>query len=166
MKTVWTNATRILKGFRIIKTRMTKGIIEESKQSMPFGFDANPSKNYVAILAETESNEEPVIIGYLNPRALDSLNIGESIQYSTDKNGNIKATLIARNDGTLEILGKADNMVRYLKLDLGLKNQDTAINTELTKIAAAINSIVPGSYTPTPISTDISQSKIDEIKTI
>jgi hypothetical protein len=175
MKLTWINSTALKEGFRIIKTRMTKSILETSKQAMPFGFDANPSKNYIAILAETMSNEEPVIVGYLNPKALDSLNIGDSMQYSTDENGNIKAKVIARNDGTLEILGNDDNAVRYSIL----KSEYDKTKTVLDNILSIINGPPipePGNGAPSALQQalaaavvnlqtgNIAGSKIEEIK--
>lgn len=160
MKLAWILETVIKKGFRVIKTRMTSGLIETSKQANPFGFESNPSKNYVAILSETQSNEEPVIIGFLNPKALESLNVGDSRIYSTDSEGNTKASIIIRNDGTAELLGTADNAVRFKALDDSLQTYADNINAQLKTALAGIP------YTWVDVTLDISASKIDEIKTL
>lgn len=164
MKLTWITETLFKGGFRAIKTRMTSGIIETSKASMPFGFEGNPTKNYIAILAETKSREEPVIIGYLDPRALTNLGPGDSMQYATDDEGNKTATLKLRSNGIAEILGDSDNAVRYSKLEEAFKELNDKFNT-------FANSYVPGGpsnqgqpITIQPSNADITKSKIEEIK--
>lgn len=164
IKLGWTVSTSIIKGFREIKTRITSKLIENTQTANPFGFDANPSKNYIAIIADTESNGNPVILGYLNPEALASLGIGDSMQYSTDSEGAIKATITLRSDGTAEILGNDDNAVRYSMLETAFNELQNKWNT----FAAAY---VPGGPAiqgtpPTAVQStgDITASKIDEIK--
>ncbi len=164
IKLGWIISTSIVKGYREIKTRITSKLIENTQTANPFGFDANPSKNYIAIIADTESNGNPIILGYLNPEALASLGIGDSMQYSTDSDGVINATIILRNDGTVEILGDDDNAVRYSKLE-------TAFNELQNKWNAFAIAYVPGgpAIQGTPPTAgqstgDITASKIDEIK--
>ena len=72
---------------------------------------------------------------------------------------------VVEKDGNIEVGGNTDNLVKYSKLDLSLQNEATLINTELGKIAAVLNSLAPGSYVPTPVTIDISQSKCDKVKT-
>ena len=175
IKLGWTISTAIVKGFREIKTRITSKLIESTQTAFPFGFDANPSKNFIAIIADTESNGNPVILGYLNPAALASLGIGDSAQYSTDSEGKLMASLILRSDGTVEILSNQDNAVRYSKLqtaydELQKKVNDlvTAFNQHVHPTAATgppspptpVPSVIPA----TPSAGDITASKIDEIK--
>lgn len=164
MKLAWITNTAIVKGFREVVTRITSKYVESTQTAFPFGFEANPTKNYLAIIAETQSGGNPVIIGYLNPRALESLGIGDSMQYSTDSDGNIKASIILRNDGTAEILGNDDNAVRYSKLEDAFNDLQDQWNT----FAAAY---VPGGPTVQGLpatanqsTEDISAAKIDEIK--
>lgn len=164
MKLAWITNTAIVKGFREVVTRITSKYVESTQTAFPFGFEANPTKNFLAIITETQSGGDPVIIGYLNPKALGSLGIGESAQYSTDSDGNIKASIILRNDGTAEILGNNDNAVRYSKLE-------TAFNELQNKWNAFAAAYVPGGPstqglppTANQSTGDITTSKIDEIK--
>ena len=96
MKLAWITDSLIVKGYRELKTRITKKLIETSKVAFPFGFESNPTKNFMAIVSETQTNGEPVIVGFLNPRALKDLGLGDSMQYATDAEGNITATLKLR----------------------------------------------------------------------
>lgn len=164
MKLAWIADSIIVKGFRELTTRMTSGIVDSSKASFPFGFASNPTPKFLAILAETQTKDEPVVIGYLDPRALDSLNLGDSVQYATDERGIKTATLFIRSDGTVEILGDADNAVRYSALE-------TAFNELNDKFNTFANAYAPGGpatqgLPPTvlPSNADITGSKIDEIK--
>ena len=164
MKLTWVVSTSLKRGYRYIKTRMTSSIVETSSQANPFGFDSNPSKNFIAIISETQSNDKPVVVGYLNPRALESLKVGDSMQYATDTNGDIQSTITLRNDGTAELLSNADNAVRYSKLEEAFNELNDKFNT-------FANAYVPGGPVSIglppaviPSDADITKSKIEEIK--
>lgn len=163
MKLAWITSNFLSKGYREIKTRITQRLIETSKASYPFGFDASPSKNYMAIVADTQSNQEPVIIGYLNPNAITDLNVGDSSIFSTNSEGEIQATIKMRNDGTCEIIGSDNNAVQYQALESAISNFNDALKEELVLIQTGITG-AGGSYTPTNPQLDISASKIESIK--
>ena len=148
-------------GLRILKIEQygPKTVQEVSS----FGDDGNPVENMTAIYADTAENGEPVILGYINENQLAG--IGEKRLYSLDENSNISFYIWLKNNGTFEIGGTADNAVRYKKLDDSLQAQKTAINTELTKIAAAIAGL-GWAYAVTPITIDTSAAKINEVKTL
>lgn len=149
---------------RVVKAlRMGKEDVQTSFDISSYGIDSNPIAGMIAVYEMTSSGQT-VIVGYINKNKLAG--VGELRLYSTDANGTEKFFAWFKNDGTMQLGGTAHNLVRFTPLQTGLQNQDTAINTELTKIAAAINAIVPGSYIPTPISTNISSAKINEIKTL
>lgn len=149
---------------RLIKfRRLGKKDIQECLQAAPYGVDANPIAEVIAIYSPTLQNGKPVILTYLNKNQIAEP--GEHRIFSTDSNGDVVMALHLKNDGTVEFGGDADNMIRFIPLNTALNSQASSINVELVKIAAAINAIVPGSYTPSTISIDISGSKIDEIKT-
>lgn len=148
-------------GSRIVKV-MQFGA-KTADECAPFGDDSSPLKDMVAVYADTQEIGEPIIIGYLNENQLAAP--GEKRFYSLKPNGDLSFYAWLKNDGTMEIGGKTDNMVRFNPLNNGLSNQNTAINAELTKIAVAITAL-GGTYVPTQISLNIAQSKINEIKTI
>ena len=151
----------IEQGFRILKA-LQHGA-KTADECSPFGLDSNPINDSVAIFCQTETPSEPVIIGYIQRNRIAEP--GEIRLYSVDEQGNQKNYIWLKKDGDIEVGGNTDNLVRYSKLDLGLQNQKISIDIELNKIAIALNSIVPGSYSPIPINLDISQSKCDKVKT-
>jgi len=149
---------------RLIKVlRFGKKDVQTPFQSLPFGVDSNPVKDMVAVYGETTSKGESVIIGYLQKNQLAEK--GETRIFSVDSNGNLKAYAWFKANGDIHFNGNADNAVRYTALNTALQNEVTALNAEFVKIAAAINAIIPGLYTPATITLNISASKINDIKT-
>lgn len=130
----------------------------------PFGDDSAPLKDMIAIYSQTDVNGDSVIIGYFNKNQISEP--GEKRIFSLKPDGSLSFSLHLRNDGTCEIGGNVDNAVRFSPLNTSLQNNNAAINQELEKIAIAINAIVPGSYSPIPLSMDLTSSKIEEIKTL
>lgn len=166
---VKTVSTAIVKGYRIIKSiRFGKADVIDGNECSPFGVDSNPVKGMDAIYASTNVNGIPVIIGYLNKNRLAK--VGENRIYATDEDGIVgfniwlkkTSVLIGRSVDTSDY---GDNLVRYLPLNTALQDEINQINNQLLAIAAAINAIVPGSYTPTLISVDFSSAKTPDIYT-
>lgn len=152
-------STLIEKSRRILKVLQfgAKTAVEVA----PFGDDGNPLKDMVAIYSTTSEAGERVILGYINKNQIAQP--GEKRIYSLTPEGAISFSIHLKGDGTCEIGGATDNMVRFLALDTALKAQDNLINVELSKIATAIGSL-GGAYAVAPVSTDISASKIEEVK--
>lgn len=149
---------------RIVKVlRMGKSDVQTPFDVSSYGIDSHPIKDMIAIYDITSSGET-VVVGYINKNKKAEL--GELRLFSTDANGSEKFFVWLKNNGTLQLGGTVDNIVRYIPLDAGLQKEAVLINNELAKIAAALNALIPGIYTHTPISVDISQSKINEIKTL
>jgi len=71
---------------------------------------------------------------------------------------------IQLDEDFLQLLGDADNAVRFAPLDSNLQSLVSSIQCELVKIATGI-AAAGGSYTPGTLSLDIDAAKIDEIKT-
>lgn len=135
--------------------------INTPEPSLPYGIDSKPIHNKRGIVAETRRKGKNVILGYiLHSEKTES---GEIRVYSTDNDGNDKFYIYLKKDGTCEIGGNVDNLVRYSKLDSGLQQFKDQIQQELSFISTGIAS-AGGSYTPSILSLDISDSKIDEIK--
>lgn len=135
--------------------------LSTADEIMPFGEDSCPLPNMIAIYCKTSNIAEPVVIGYLNKNQVAAS--GEKRIYSLRPDGTLSFYAWLHNDGTMELGGTADNLTRYTPLAEGLTNQDTLINTELGKIAVAIGAL-GGTYVPGNITTDISASKIEEVK--
>lgn len=171
-------SSKIESGKRILKfIRYGKDGVETSTEAMPFGFDSNPPSDLVAIYAPTSDNGKTVIIGYINRNQLAE--IGGLRLYSTDDELTEKAYVYLRSNGDLELLGDADNMVRYSELESAfntlksdLNDFINSYNTHIHVTTATIGATpTPGVISPTvsqgtPSTADISGAKIDEIKTI
>lgn len=149
---------------RVIKVqRYGKDDIQTCNEIMPAGFDSSPIKDMVALYAPTNEKGETNIVGYINKN--QKAKPGEVRMYSTDASGSELFYTWLKDDGTCELGGDADNLVRYLKLDQGVQKMAQDINTELGKIAAGI-ATAGGAYTVVPIVPNISAAKINEIKTL
>ena len=127
-----------------------------------FGDDSSPLKDMIAIYSRTAIVGEEVIIGYLNTNQISKP--GEKRIFSLMPDGSLSFDIYLKNDGTCEIGGKVDNAVRYMAMDTALQQQVNEINAELIAISTAISG-VGGVYVPTPITLDMTPSKIVEIKT-
>ena len=147
-------------GKRILKVQEYGA--KTAKVASNYGDDSQPLKNMTAIYSPTAVNSEPVIIGYINTNQVAEE--GEKRIFSQSLDGALSFAIHLKTDGTCEIGGNIDNAVRFNALASSLTASDGLINAELAKIAAAISSI-GGVYTVAPVTTDISTSKIDEIKT-
>lgn len=156
-------STAIVKGSLIIKVLgFGSKDVQTVSSVQPFGIDANPNKNYRGIWARTESAENRILLGILFERA--TAQPGEIRFYAENDAGSEVYSIHIKKTGICEIGGNADNAVRYQKLDDGLKDVITDINTELGKIQSAISSL-GGSYAMQTLLLDISNAKITNIKT-
>jgi glutamate/tyrosine decarboxylase-like PLP-dependent enzyme len=144
-------------GKRILKVQEYG--VKTAKVASNYGDDSQPLKNMTAIYSPTAVNSEPVIIGYINTNQVAQE--GEKRIFSQSLDGSLSFAIHLKTDGTCEIGGAVDNAVRFNALQSSLASSDTLLNAELAKIATAIG----GAYTFTPVNTNISSSKIDQIKT-
>ncbi len=143
--------------------RKGKSDVQEVPQVAPFGIEGNPIKDSIAVYSKTLQNGEAVILGYIPINSL--ADVGELRLYSTNADGVEQTYTLFKNDGNIELNGNTKNLVRFQDLETGLDANALELKGELVKIAAAINAIVPGSYTPSFPSFNISAAKIDNIKT-
>jgi len=169
-------STRIQSARRLVKfLRYGRSDVQECAESMPFGIDSNPVKDMIAVYAPTGEDGKNVIIGYINKQQL--ADVGETRLFSTDTNGELKFFVHLKNDGTLEVGGDIDNMVRYSELESAfneLKADFNALVQDYNAHTHPFTGVGPGNpgttlvttATGTPSSADITGAKIDEIKTI
>jgi len=130
----------------------------------PHGIDSNPVKDMVAVYANGEVKGQQVILGYLNKEAIAE--VGGSRIFSTNANGVEQIAIYLRANGTIEVGGDSDFMVRYSALE-------TAFNELQDKFNTFANAYVPGSPTTVgmppavlPSTANITLAKINEIKTL
>lgn len=151
-----------LKQLMVKVRRYGKNDVVNPKQIAAYGIDSNPVKDMVALYAKTSTNGKHVIIGYLNKNL--KAQPGELRLFSTDQEGSEKGYLWLKNNGQMELMGSAHNIVRYNPLDQGLQSFKAELMEELAKIATGI-STGGGTYTPGNLNIDISNSKVNEVKT-
>lgn len=158
LSTEWDNFHR-----RVVKfLRFGQSDVQTCLEAAPYGVDANPIKDMVAIYATSVSREEKIILGYINKKQIAAP--GEHRLFSTDSSGEVQTFLWLQNDGTLQLGGEEDHAVRYQPLYEELQNFKNLVGAELSKAAAGI-AAAGGSYTPGELTLDISKAKIDNIKT-
>ena len=136
--------------------RYGKSDVQTSDQYLPFGIDSKPVKELVAAQATTNDKGETIVFGYLIRS--EATKEGETRIFATNAEGAEVFSVYFKNDGTCEFGGTADNFVRYLKLNEGMQNFVTDLNTKLVAAFTTLGGSWPGT------SLDISGSKIDEIK--
>ena len=154
------DSTSVEDGFRSAKVEQYG--MKTADLVQPFGDDSNPIKNMVAVFEETDTDGNPIIIGYINSNAIAAE--GERRMYSVDSEGETQAFIWLKNDGNIELNGTGDNLVRFTPLERGLMQMVQKLNAELTKIQVAISG-VGGAYAKIDVDVDVSGAKIDEIKT-
>ena len=141
--------------------------------SQPAGIDSRPIKGQRAVFAETANDQEPVLIGYINENA--KADEGEIRLYSIDSDGNEKNYFYILKDGTIEVGGDSDFMVRYSALSTAFDELKTDFNSHITNWNTFSTAYVPGGPSvqglpptasgSTPSAADISGAKIEEVKT-
>lgn len=148
--------------------------VQDVIQAAPYGNDSNPIADMVAVYGSTEEKGKAVIIGYLNVNQI--ADVGEHRTFATDSDGNVVFSIHQKNDGTCEIGGNTDFMVRFSNLEAGFNELKSDVNSHISDWNTFATAYVPGGPTPvgtpptastsTPTTADISGAKIDEIKTL
>lgn len=134
-------------------------------QVAPFGDDSCPPQGWDTIYCETDTDEQPVIIGYVNTNCLAGPGEKRMFSMRLNEDGSYSEAFYTwmKADGTYEIGGVVDNLVRYAALNEALQEQINKMQEQLTLISVGI-ATAGGSYTPGDITLDISGAKINEIK--
>lgn len=143
--------------------RLGKSDVQTAFEAAPFGVDANPIADMIAVYAPSSLRGKTVIIGYINKNQIAAP--GEHRIYSTNEAGELQTFIWLKADGQVQMGGNNDHLMRYSPLDTELQSFKTAIQAELTKIATGITG-AGGTYTPGTLEIDISPAKINEIETL
>lgn len=157
---------------RLVKVlRFGRSDVQTPFQALPHGIDSNPVKDWLAVYSETTEKGKPVIIGYINPDQLAE--VGGTRIYSTDSGGAVQFAIYLRADGTCEVGGDTDNMVRYSELETAFNTLRDDFNNFVNLTynlhqhpTAAVGLPSPPSVTGQQSQADISGAKIDEVKTL
>ena len=158
---------------RILKTLFGRSSVSNAFESSPFGLDSNPLLNDDAIVIESLENGKKVVLGYINKNQIAGK--GEIRLYSLNSDREEQNYLWIKSNGDIEVGGDSDNMVRYSKLETAFNELKDDFNNHVQKWNIFATAYIPGGPvlvgTPPTASTsstsnaDISQAKIDEIKT-
>lgn len=153
--------------------RYGRNDVQTPKQVSPYGVDSNPVKDMVAVYAKCGSDNNNVIIGYINKNSIAK--VGEMRLFSTDASGSEQFYIYLKDDKTCEIGGNTNFAVKYNQLKTEYdktKNYLTTLKTATGAIATALDSLVPGtsaafnSAMASQVVGDFSQAKNNQIKTI
>lgn len=143
-------STIVEAGFRLVKSLVNgKDDRKTHYEAMPFGTDSVPIKNLRAVVVQTTTKEERVVLGYINKDQQAAA--GEHRIYSMDSGGLVATYLWLKADGTIEIGGNADTAVKFSELKTAfdqLKADHDALvaahNANMADINAFASAYVPG----------------------
>lgn len=157
---------------RLIKiTRFGKSDVQTPMEGMPFGIDSNPTKDMIALYAESAEKGKAYIVGYIlkNHKA----DVGELRLYATDAQGAEKGYAWLKKDGTLELLGDTNFAVKYTEMKAEFDKLKKSHNDLLTEYQThthptnfAVITTTPTVSTQLPNQSNMSQAKNAKIKTI
>lgn len=163
-------------GWRII-THDCFSSITDSLQMLPWGVDSVPVvpkdvfTHLTAVYVPTTVDGESAIGGYYLVPAYTLAQPGEMRLFSTDANGTLSQYVWLKNNGTMEIGGDDDWMVRYSKLEEAFNE----LKGKFNDLVSAFNShqhkdslnapTTTNTHPGTASAADITQAKIVEIKT-
>lgn len=168
MKIIQVSGNEIRKVFRYIKTVFSKDS-HTAAQIAPFGDDSCPVEGMKGVEASTDDLGQNVVIGYFNRSILADK--GEKRFYSLKSDKTESFYIWLKNDGTCEIGGDTDNLVRYSELKEGFDKLKEDLNDLVLKYNSHTHMVSELTSTTTSLAAtsstaDISDSKIDELKTL
>lgn len=157
-------------GLRQIRQEIYTNYIKTGFQVLPPGIDAVPIEGDqgVAIVIDSTPGKSVHIGVYPDPQA----DTGEVRLYSRDDDGNQKAFLWVKKDGTLEVNGSADFAVAFNDLKSGFDSLKSDFNTFVTTIFNLHTHVSAGPGVPTavpvpvgsPSAASIDASKVATVK--
>jgi len=171
MNTIGTYISSVVeRGFRKLKfRRFGRDDIMTAYLGTAFGEDHIPAGGKVVQIGTTNSNENIIICTVR--KADETLQIGEKVIYSTDKDGVVQAKIHLKNDGTVVVNDGEDFAVRYTKLECEFNELKGKFNDLVTIWNTFANAYIPGSNgapptasTATQSQADITLSKVEKIK--
>jgi ribosomal protein S11 len=151
-----------------------KSDVRTAPQSLPFGIDSKPIEGQIGVYIRAEDRSKSAVLGYI--RESDITTAGETRIYATDSEGVTVFDVILKANGTCELGGNTDNLVRYSDLKTNYDKTKAVVDAILQAINVPVNE--PGNGAPSAFQAamlaattgkttgDISGAKITEIKTI
>lgn len=153
-----------IESFRWFKFNISKANTQEVRVVGPFGIDAVPVKDMMAVFANTKMKGKGIIFGILNTN--NSAAEGEVRLYSLNADLDEQTYLHIKVDGTIEIGGVGDFAVRYSKLEEAFNQLKDDYDSHIHVTTATISSGGAGVIQPVAVGStaDISDAKVDEVK--
>lgn len=149
--------------------------VQEVEQMQLAGFESNPPVGTKHLTVNLGGGWKQSFAENDGVAPDATLEPGESKVYSSD-GGTVKAFIILRKDGTIELNGTGDFAVRFNELQTGFDKLKDDVNSQISTFDAHIHDttatvgtgppgvISPTTTTGTPSTADISAAKIDTIK--
>lgn len=131
----------------------------------PYGIDSvPPQEGWTAVYAYTAADDDQVLIGYVNEKAIAEY--GNTRIYSAGT-----LDIKVKSDSTIEIGGNAKNLVRFQELETGFNQLRSDLNNLITTFNAHVHPTPSGPSSPTTTpgtasTASIAGAKINEIKTL
>lgn len=89
--------------------RFGKSDVKTPLEAMPFGTDAVPLKDMIAVYAPVGVNGKAAIVGYVNQNQLAEP--GEHRTYSVNDDHEVQSYIYLKNDGVIDIMAKGIKVV-------------------------------------------------------
>lgn len=167
-------STEIKKAKLLVKVlRYGKADTQTPTQVSPHGIDSNPVKDMIAVYAKCGSDNNNVIVGYINKNSIAK--VGELRLFSTDEDGAEKFYYYLKDDGTTEIGGDTNYAVKYNELETEFNKLKQTVNdliqkynthTHVLALSAGTGTAAPTATVATVNTSNITQAKNTKIKTI
>jgi len=142
-------------------TRFGRADHQEAYICAPFGLDSIAPKDVKAVHAKTLNDGKPVIIGVLNKEI--KADTGETRLYAVDASGAEIIDILLKKDGTAEINGTGEFLVKWTAMNTAQQATIGLINAELGKISGFFAGLGI-TYTVAPITLDLSGAKAGTLK--
>lgn len=149
--------------------RYGKNDTQTALQAGPYGVDANPIKDMIAVYAPTSEKGDTVVIGYINKNQVAEP--GEYRIFSTNANGQVQASVHLKANGvivitgqSMEFLGNAKTLAKFQELKSGFDQLKNDLNSLITTFNGHVHTGVqtgPGSSGPTPTQGTASTASVD-----
>jgi hypothetical protein len=148
--------------YREIVVESSPGQMRSTTQFNPAGQDVEPLPGDLALVIPVKGKKrKPVVVGFIDPKVTNFVNRGENRIYSRDLNGNRKANVYCKRDGTLQFNEGQDFAVRFSALATAFnqlkQDHDSHVHGGVTSGPASTSTTIPSTA-------DISPAKVENVK--
>lgn len=152
--------------------RYGKNDTQTALQAGPYGVDANPIKDMIAVYAPTSEKGDTVVIGYINKNQVAEP--GEYRIFSTNENGQVQASVHLKANGvivitgqSIEFFGDEKTLAKFQELKEGFDQLKEDLNNHIQNWNTFATAYTPGSSSsvgtpPTAQTSDPSTASVDD----